>query len=52
MTDRSLPTRRYPTRVDRWLGALLVAVPVIVVVSAVALTFSGDASGAIVSRTA
>ncbi|HSJ00113.1 MAG TPA: PH domain-containing protein [Patescibacteria group bacterium] len=48
MTDRSLPTRRYPTRVDWWLGALLVAVPVIVVVSAVALTLAGDASGAIV----
>jgi quinol-cytochrome oxidoreductase complex cytochrome b subunit len=48
MIDRPSAVRRYPTKVDWWLGALLVAVPVIVVVSAVALTLAGEPGGAIV----
>lgn len=49
MTDRPPPTRRYLTKVDWWLGALLVAVPLVTVVSAAVLTLSGEPGGAVVA---
>lgn len=41
-------TRTYRSRVDWWLGLLLVAVPVISVGTAVLLTLSGDAGEAVI----
>jgi hypothetical protein len=48
MTDALPPIRRYPTAVDWWLGVLVGAVPVVVIVSAILLTVSDDSGAALV----
>ncbi len=48
MTDRPPPTRRYPSKVDWWLGVLLVALPLMMVLSAVLLTLSAEPGGALI----
>lgn len=48
MTDAQSPVRRYPTAVDWWLGLLIIAVPVIVIGSAILLTATAEAVDAAV----
>lgn len=48
MTDATPPLARYPTAVDWWLGLLIVAVPVIVIASAILLTVTSEAIDAAV----